>query len=57
MQKEIMIQPILKYDDFSRPLSLQTNESLKGLGAVSLQEGHQSILTAKVSRHITKHVF
>ena len=45
--KEITIAPILKYYDPSKSLALQTDTSLKGLGAVLIQGSHPIYFASK----------
>ena len=44
---EIISAPILKYYDPSKPLTLQTDRNLKGLGAVLLQENCSTYFASK----------
>ncbi len=38
LKQKLVEAPILAYSDFSRPFTLETNASLKGLGAVLSQK-------------------
>ena len=57
IKKEIISAHTLKYYDPSKPLTLQTDESLKGLDAVLLQEGHPIYFASKsLKTHQKPHV-
>ena len=47
IKKEITNSPILQYHDLSKPLTMQTDTSFKGLGVFLLQEGDTVYLTSK----------
>ena len=47
IKKEIAQAPILKYYDPKKPTILQTDASVKGLGAVLLQDGHPVYFASK----------
>ena len=47
IKKEIAQAPVLKYYDPKKPTILQTDASIKGLGAVLLQDGHPVYFASK----------
>ena len=47
LKKEIVQAPILRYYDPKKEIVLQTDASMKGLGACLLQDGHPVYFTSK----------